>query len=44
MRPAISPIPDFDGEPVQIYEPGGDDPIAPPDDVPPTETRTMSLA
>ncbi len=23
--------PDFDGEPVQIYEPGADDPIAPPD-------------
>jgi hypothetical protein len=28
--------PDFDGEPEQIYEPGADDPIAPPDDVPPT--------
>jgi type I restriction enzyme R subunit len=28
--------PDFDGEPVQIYEPGSDDPVAPPDDVPPT--------
>jgi type I restriction enzyme R subunit len=28
--------PDFDGEPVQIYEPGADDPMAPPDDVPPT--------
>ena len=27
---------DFDGEPVQIYEPGEGDPIAPPDDVPPT--------
>jgi type I restriction enzyme R subunit len=27
--------PDFDGEPVQIYEPGADDPITPPDDVPP---------
>lgn len=27
--------PDFDGEPVQIYEPGENDPIAPPDDVPP---------
>jgi type I restriction enzyme R subunit len=25
--------PDFDGEPVQIYEPGPDDPTAPPDDV-----------
>jgi type I restriction enzyme R subunit len=23
--------PDFDGDPVQIYEPGGDDPITPPD-------------
>ena len=28
--------PDFDGEPVQIYEPGADDPITPPDDVPST--------
>ena len=28
--------PDFDGEPVQIYEPGPGDPVAPPDDVPPT--------
>jgi type I restriction enzyme R subunit len=28
--------PDFDGEPVQIYEPGENDPITPPDDVPPT--------
>ncbi len=28
--------PDFDGEPVQIYEPGETDPITPPDDVPPT--------
>lgn len=27
--------PDFDGEPVQIYEPGPDDPVLPPDDVPP---------
>ncbi|MGQ5701121.1 EcoAI/FtnUII family type I restriction enzme subunit R [Sandaracinobacteroides sp. A072] len=26
--------PDFDGEPVQIYEPGGDDPITPPDNEP----------
>lgn len=26
--------PDFDGDPLQIYEPGGDDPIAPPDDAP----------
>ncbi len=29
--------PDFDGEPVQIYEPGEGDPVAPPDDVPPTD-------
>lgn len=28
--------PDFDGEPVQIYEPGPDDPITPPPSVPPT--------
>jgi type I restriction enzyme R subunit len=28
--------PDFDGDPVQIYEPGPDDPILPPD-VPPAE-------
>ena len=27
--------PDFDGEPVQIYEPGEDDPITPPDGEPP---------
>ena len=27
--------PDFDGEPVQIYEPGEDDPVMPPDDLPP---------
>ena len=27
--------PDFDGEPVQIYEPGEGDPITPPEDVPP---------
>ncbi len=27
--------PDFDGEPVQIYEPGEYDPVAPPDDLPP---------
>ncbi len=27
--------PDFDGEPVQIYEPGEDDPVTPPDNVPP---------
>ena len=28
--------PDFDGEPVQIYEPGEDNPMTPPDDAPPT--------
>jgi type I restriction enzyme R subunit len=28
--------PDFDGDPVQIYEPGDGDPITPPDDVPPS--------
>src|SRR5277367_6296972 len=26
--------PDFDGEPVQIYEPGANDPMTPPDEVP----------
>ena len=29
--------PEFDGEPVQIYEPGEDDPISPPDDSPPPD-------
>ncbi len=29
--------PDFDGEPVQIYEPDADDPVTPPDDVPPPD-------
>ena len=29
--------PDFDGEPVQIYEPGEGDPIVPPEDVPPRD-------
>ena len=28
--------PEFDGEPVQIYEPGQDDPIMPPPSIPPT--------
>ena len=28
--------PDFDGEPVQIYEPGENDPVVPPDNVLPT--------
>jgi len=35
--------PDFDGEPVQIYEPGDDDPIAPPDDVLPTDEEGETL-
>jgi type I restriction enzyme, R subunit len=30
--------PDFDGEPVQIYEPGENDPITPPDGEPPATT------
>jgi len=29
--------PDFDGEPVQIYEPGPDDPMAPPENEPPSD-------
>jgi len=29
--------PEFDGDPVQIYEPGQNDPIVPPDDVAPTD-------
>ena len=29
--------PEFDGEPVQIYEPGEDDPISPPDDYSPPD-------
>src|SRR5258707_2405693 len=28
--------PDFDGDPVQIYEPGGSDPITPPDNPSPS--------
>ena len=35
--------PDFDGEPVQIYEPGEADPIVPPDDVPPTDEDGETL-
>jgi type I restriction enzyme, R subunit len=35
--------PAFDGEPVQIYEPGGDDPIAPPDDAPPMDEDGETL-
>jgi type I restriction enzyme R subunit len=29
--------PEFDGEPVQIYEPGENDPVTPPDNVPPAK-------
>jgi type I restriction enzyme R subunit len=32
--------PNFDGEPVQIYEPGEDDPITPPAEVPPPLDET----
>jgi type I restriction enzyme R subunit len=35
--------PDFDGEPVQIYEPGNGDPVAPPDDVLPTDEEGARL-
>jgi type I restriction enzyme, R subunit len=28
--------PDFDGDPIQVYEPGPDDPMTPPDEVPPS--------
>ena len=35
--------PDFDGEPVQIYEPGEDDPVVPPDDVPPANDGEESI-
>ena len=35
--------PDFDGEPVQMYEPGKGDPITPPDHVPPTEDGEAAL-
>ncbi len=31
--------PDFDGDPVQIYEPGPDDPVVPPDTEDPTPTN-----
>jgi type I restriction enzyme R subunit len=36
--------PDFDGEPVQIYEPGENDPIVPPDDVLPTDENGNPVA
>jgi type I restriction enzyme R subunit len=35
--------PDFDGEPVQIYEPGQDDPIVPPDDVTPVDENGQPI-
>jgi type I restriction enzyme R subunit len=35
---ALFADPDFDGDPVQIYEPGAGDPVVPPDDVPPLNT------
>ncbi|MBN9569373.1 MAG: DEAD/DEAH box helicase family protein [Alphaproteobacteria bacterium] len=35
--------PAFDGEPVQIYEPGENDPIAPPDDALPTDEEGAPL-
>ena len=31
--------PDFDGPPIQIYDPGPDDPMAPPEDEPPADER-----
>ena len=34
--------PDFDGEPVQIYTPGPDDPVAPPDETPSHDGETPS--
>jgi type I restriction enzyme, R subunit len=36
--------PDFDGEPVQIYEPGQNDPIVPPEDVAPTDENGNPIA
>jgi type I restriction enzyme R subunit len=33
--------PDFDGDPVQIYEPDEGDPITPPDDVPASESEDL---
>ena len=35
--------PEFDGEPVQIYEPGEDDPITPPDDHPPPDDSEETI-
>jgi type I restriction enzyme R subunit len=36
--------PDFDGEPVQIYEPGEGDPMTPPDDAPPIEDEEEPIS
>lgn len=36
--------PDFDGEPVQIYEPDENDPVTPPDEVPPLIDDDDSIA
>ena len=36
--------PEFDGEPVQIYEPGEDDPISPPDDYPPPDQDEETIS
>ncbi len=35
--------PDFDGEPVQIYQPGPDDPVTPPDDTPTSNDDASTL-
>ena len=35
--------PEFDGEPVQIYEPGEGDPVAPPDNQPPNDDEEGPL-
>jgi type I restriction enzyme R subunit len=39
---ALFADPDFDGDPVQIYEPGPDDPAIPPDDQPEDEEGEQS--
>jgi type I restriction enzyme, R subunit len=36
--------PEFDGEPVQIYAPGPDEPVTPPDDAPQTDDDGQPLA
>lgn len=36
--------PEFDGEPVQIYEPGANDPISPPDDAAPSDESSTTPA